>query len=209
MKRRRKRRGLKGRREVQEEEPGKGPPQAKKSHRGHVLFCFLAQRAWQVLILDFYRGSAREHFINREQKKKTGRCVWGGGSHSHRSALFFIPPHHTPHHIPQPFRDSSSRIVVAVALLVLSCRRVRLTASSACACRRFVTRKSFTVSRLPLRVCGRPRSLCPTEHRHQECRARSSLLLPLHPQACKKGHRGSSGPLPSPTSFPLSKLYSS
>ena len=131
----------------------------------------------------------------------------GGGSHSHRSALFFIPPHHTPHHIPQPFRDSSSRIVVAVALLVLSCRRARLTASSACACRRFVTRKSFTVSRLPLRVCGRPRSLCPTEHRHQECRARSSLLLPLHPQACKKGHRGSSGPLPSPTSFPLSKLY--
>ena len=79
MKRRRKRRGLKGRREVQEEEPGKGPPQAKKSHRGHVLFCFLAQRAWQVLILDFYRGSAREHFINREQKRKTGRCVCVGG----------------------------------------------------------------------------------------------------------------------------------
>ena len=36
-------------------------------------------------------------------------CVWGGFPLSQLSSSF----HHPPHHIPQPFRDSSSRIVVA------------------------------------------------------------------------------------------------
>ena len=120
----------------------------------------LAQRAWQLLFLEFYRGSARliaQHFINREQKKKTGRCVCGGGSHSHSSLLHSTTRliiFHNPSAIPVP-----ELWLHGVALLVLSCRRVCLTASFACACRRFVTRKSCTVSRLPLRVCGRPRSV--------------------------------------------------
>ena len=195
MKRRRSREeDDKGRREVQEEEPGKAR-RRRKNPTGDMLFgCFCSE----VLFVDLYRGPARliaQHFINREQKKKkTGRCV--AGCHSHSSLLYSTTRliiYHNPSY-------SSYRIVVAVALLlVLFCRRVRLTASFACACRRFVTRKSFTVSRPtmsePLRVCGRPGPCAPCAPRStgtRSARTARRLLqrgLPCTPKHVKSPRR--------------------
>ena len=127
------------------------------------------------------------------------------GCHSHSSLLYSTTRliiYHNPSY-------SSYRIVVAVALLlVLFCRRVRLTASFACACRRFVTRKSFAVSRPtmsePLRVCGRPSPCAPCAPRStgtRSARTARRLLqrgLPCTPKHVKSPRRLYSGPLSSP-----------